>query len=314
MPRDDTAEGTVTPPFLPVTATGARTPANPQLAGGTGRVRDLRRRDALRLLARFRALRADQIERLLFAEGPLRGESRRVATHRIVGDLRRRGLVDAVTIAGSVRRPARGYVLTADGRRVYAAEDPAYPLRRMRVPSVVFLEHATMLADIAVALRDAARRGEVGLVWESDWEAVARLGSATAIPDALVTFEHAGWHTRAFIEADRSTEHDEAFASKVRRYVQLYLADAWRTALASWPLILMITTSDVRARELARVAYRVCASEGGLRIAKAFRATSLEHFSTSPFGPIWYLGVSASRVGILEAPTTSAADVGTSTP
>src|SRR5207247_1495672 len=178
-------------------------------------------------------------------------------THRLVGDLRRRGLIDAVTIAGSIRRPRRGYVLTADGRRVYAATDPAYPLRRMRAPSVLYLEHATMLADIAVALRDAARQSAVGLVWESDWEAVARLGSATAIPDALATFEHSGWHTRAFIEADRSTEHDQAFAAKVRRYVQLYLADAWRAALASWPLILTITTSDARARELARVAHRV---------------------------------------------------------
>src|SRR5689334_19078212 len=104
MPRGDTAEGTVTPPFLAVTASSARTPANRDSAGGTGRVRDLRRHEALRLLARFRALRADQIERLLFADGPLRGESRRVVTHRIVGDLRRRGLIDAVTIAGSVRR------------------------------------------------------------------------------------------------------------------------------------------------------------------------------------------------------------------
>src|SRR2546425_8272927 len=146
MPDDDSTEATVTPPFLPVTATGTRRPANPQLAGGTGRVRDLRRHEALGLLARFRALRADQLERLLFADGPLRGESRRVVTHRIVGDLRRRGLIDAVTIAGSVRRPRRGYVLTADGRRVYAATDPAYPLRRMRAPSVLYLEHATMLA------------------------------------------------------------------------------------------------------------------------------------------------------------------------
>lgn len=297
---DEARDRAVTPPFLRVAADGPNVAEKSGNSGGTGRVRDARRRHALRLLAGFRALRGDQLETLLLADEWLRGESRRVAAHRIVTDLRQRGLIEAVTIAGPVRRAVRGYVLTADGRRVYAATDPAYKLRRARAPSIVYLAHATMLADIAIALRDAVRGSDVALTWESDWEAVTRIGCATAIPDALATFEHAGWRTRAFIEADRSTEHDQAFATKVRRYVQLYLADTWRNAISAWPLILTVTLSDGRARALAQVSSRAAIAEGGSRIVRAFRATSLEALQNeSPFGPIWYLG-GAGRVGLLD--------------
>jgi hypothetical protein len=80
-------------------------------------------------------------------------------------------------------------------------------------------------------------------------------------------------------------------------------------------LSLLARFRALRADQLARVAYRVAVSEGGARIAKAFRATSLDLFSgTSPFGPIWCLGTSASRVGILEGPPTSATDVAKSAP
>ena len=301
MPADHALPPAATRPFLGVTTGVAATPENRPKAGGTGRIHDLRRGDAVRLLAEFRALRRDQLEALLFDLQPLRGESRRVATHRVATDLRRRGLVEAVTIAGPLQRATRGYVLTVDGRRVYAPTDPAYPQRRARAPSTLLLGHATMLADIAIALRDGARRAGVALVWESDWEAVTRIGSALAIPDAFVILEHGGWRTRAFIEADRSTEHEDAFAQKVRRYVQLYLADDWRAAISSWPLILTITLSGARARELARIAQKVAVSEGGARIARAFRATSIGVLRAErPFGSIWYLGTDAVPVGILE--------------
>jgi hypothetical protein len=77
----------------------------------------------------------------------------------------------------------------------------------------------------------AALAEGVELLWESDWEAVARLGRIVVIPDALVTVDHAGSRARAFIEADRATERHQAFAAKVRRYVDLYLRDDWRADL-----------------------------------------------------------------------------------
>jgi hypothetical protein len=235
---------------------------------------------------------------------PLSPPSRRVAAFRILGELRERGFVQAVALPGMVATAGatRAYVLTTAGQRAYASEDGAYP-RRVRRPSIVLLDHAVALADIALAFRDgAARAGDVDLSWEADWEIVHELGHTTVIPDAFVTLERGGWRTRAFIEADRATEREHAFANKVRRYVDLYRDDRWRSALGTWPLILTVTTSEQRARSLCRLAFRVAETEGGARIRQSFRFASLDELlRRSAFEEIWHVGLSAERGLILNA-------------
>jgi hypothetical protein len=166
----------------------------------------------------------------------------------------------------------------------------------------VLLEHAIALADAAIAFRDAAARAtDIGLWWESDWEAVARIGSAIVIPDALVTLERQGWRTRAFIEADRATERESAFARKLRRYIELYRADVWRASFGAWPLILTVTTSDAHARSLCRLADRVTRSEGGASIAHAFRFASFDDLRVAgPLAPIWHVAARVDRCALLE--------------
>ncbi len=302
----------VTEPLIRVTpeSSGDRSSGtNPHL-NTPSRIRVQR---ALRLVAGFGALRRDQLEALLLAGEPLTPRSKRVVAHRIVAELRARGTVRSAALAGGDGSGSVGYVLTAAGQRVYAASDASYPRRRAsRELSVALLDHAIALADIAVAFRNAALRAiDVALVWESDWEAVARLGSTAAIPDAFVTVERGKWRTRAFIEADRSTEWNRAFAGKVRRYIDLYHRDTWRGAIATWPLVLTVTLSEVRAQSLARVTQRVVDAEGGSRIARAFRFASLEELSRrGPFEPIWYVGDGAGRLAIpeLEPPISAPRD------
>jgi len=258
----------------------------------------------LRLLAAFRAVRRDQLEAFLFAGVPLTPPSRRVAAFRILGRLRERGFVQAVVLPGTVATAGAtsAYVLTTAGQRAYAADDGAYP-RRVRRPSIVLLDHAVALADIALAFRDgAARAGDIDLFWQADWEIVRELGCTTVIPDAFVTLECGGWRTRAFIEADRATEREHAFANKVRRYVHLYRDDGWRSVLGTWPLILTVTTSEQRARSLCRLAFRVAESEGGARIRQSFRFASQEELRPrGAFEEIWHAGPSAERGLILNA-------------
>jgi hypothetical protein len=259
----------------------------------------------LRLLAAFRAVRRDQLEAFLFAGAPLTPPSRRVAAFRILGELRERGFVQAVVLPGTAATAGatRAYVLTTAGQRAYAADDGTYP-RRARRPSIVLLDHAVALADIASALCDAAARaGDIDLSWDADWEIVHDLGCTTVIPDAFVTFERGGWRTRAFIEADRGTEREQAFANKVRRYVDLYRDERWRSVLGVWPLILTVTTSEQRARSLCRLAVRVAEAEGGARIRRSFRFASLDELRRrGAFAEIWHLGPSAERGLILNAP------------
>lgn len=261
----------------------------------------------LRLLAGFGALRRDQLEALLLGDLDLTAQSRRVATYRVIAELRERALVqDRGGVVAASRSTA--YTLTLAGHRLYAASDPGYPRRRRsRTLSLMLLDHALALADIALAFSTASRQaGDTSLLWESDWEALARIGSAIVVPDALVSLERTGWRTRAFIEADRATEWQSAFASKVRRYIDLYRRDEWRRSMAAWPLVLTVTTSDAHARSLARLANRITADDGAARITRSFRFTSLEAIRVGgALAPIWYVDGSAEGTAILDA---SAAD------
>jgi protein involved in plasmid replication-relaxation len=293
----------------------ANNDATPDLiSGGTSLPRNVHARAhaALGLLAGFRALRRAQLEAFLFTDDRLRPASRRVVAQRVLGHLRERGLVQGVASAGAAgTEGSRAYVLTAAGQRLYAAGDPTYPARRIRAPSTLLLEHAVALADIAIAFRDAAlRAGDTDLWWESDWAALRRIGSTGVIPDALVTLERRGWRTRAFIEADRATERETAFARKLHRYIDLYRADDWRASFGAWPLILTVTTSDAHARVLCRLAHRVTLREGGSRIERAFRFASLAELRVAgPLAPIWHVAGSVDREPIAE-PTFEDGDHG----
>jgi len=296
----------VTAPLLrvaPGSQNGAAKAANRERTA-PARTSSSRLEATLRLLAAFRAVRRDQLEAFLFAGAPVTPPSRRVAAFRILGELRERGFVEAVVLPGTVATAGatRAYVLTTAGQRAYAADDSAYP-RRLRRPSIVLLDHAVALADIALAFRDSATRaGDIDLSWQADWEIVHELGCTTVIPDAFVTLERDGWRTRAFIEADRATEREHAFANKVRRYVDLYRDDRWRSVLGTWPLILTVTTSDERARSLCRLAFRVAETEGGARIRQSFRFAALDELRhRGAFEEIWHLGLVAERGLILNA-------------
>lgn len=296
-----------TEPLVGVTAaanTGASEPRYVDLSAPR-RDRVLR---ALRLVAGFGALRRDQLEDLLLGNERLTAASRRVLAYRVIAELRERSLVEQLVVAGRAGEAVRASVLTATGQRVYAGLDPSYP-RRGRPVSVVMLSHAVALADIAMAFRQGALYGaDVGLVWESDWEAVAHVRSAAVIPDGFVTIERGGWRTRAFVEADRSTEWQRAFAEKIRRYADLYLRDEWRASISTWPLVLTVTTSPTHARSLARVAHSVAVASGAARIARAFRVTTMDELRThGPFAPIWTVGERADRTEILAEASTAAA-------
>lgn len=252
----------------------------------------------LGLLAGFRALRFAQLQTFLFAEHPFTEESRRVVTHRVVRSLRDRGLAAGVIVSDARgAMVSRAYVLTGSGRRLYGASEPAYPARRLRAPGSVLVAHALLLADIALAFRaHALDLGDLDLIWEADWAAVTRLGTQGVIPDAFVTLERGGWRVRAFIEADRSTEHDAAFTRKIRRYIRLYLADDWRSRLRTWPLVLTVTTSEERAQRLAELAHATLRAESVTRIAQTFRCTSLERLERDgPLAAIWRVGGSAKH-------------------
>lgn len=295
---------TATAALLRVAAQRQNGPANNADPERTARARTSSSRvDAsIRLLAAFRALRRDQLERFLFASEALSPASRRVAAFRVLGTLRGRGLVQAVVLPGAAATggTTRAYVLTAAGQRVYAADDDGYP-RRVRRPTTLLLDHAVTLADICLAFRDrAVEAGDIDLSWQTDWDIVTELGRTPVIPDAFVTLARFGWEIHGFIEADRATEREHAFANKVRRYVDLYRAARWQRVLGYWPVILTVTTSERRARFLSRLAFRVSSAEGGRPISHSFRSTSFEELARrGPYEDIWYSGEASERTQLI---------------
>lgn len=83
--------------------------------------------------------------------------------------------------------------------------------------------------------------------------------------------------------------------------VELYRADSWRSVLATWPLVLTVTTSEKHASSLARVAHRVAMSAGSGRIAGCFRCASIVEFAQQgPFARVWHTGGSEAPVRILD--------------
>ncbi len=122
-----------------------------------------------------------------------------------------------------------------------------------------------------------------------------------------MTVDCAGWRTRAFIEADRSTEWVTAFSKKVRLYVDLYRRDTWRALFGAWPLVLTVTTSDGHARTLAEASCRVAQQEGGARIAHALRFTSADEIRRGdPYGAIWRVGGRTSLASFIASDRSAA--------
>src|SRR5437773_3490528 len=113
MTRDAAATSSASTPLLRVAANRADRhdiPAPPDLTASV-LVRSFRVRRAVALLAAFRGLRRDQLEALLFLGQPL--ASRRIATHRVVADLRRRGQLEECAAVAVAARSWRAYALTA---------------------------------------------------------------------------------------------------------------------------------------------------------------------------------------------------------
>lgn len=274
-------------PSLVETVDTARSHATTRARGSATDLtsRSTRELATLRLLAAFRALRMSHLLALLAPGEALTPASRGVVLKRTLRGLRRSGLV--TTLGTGI--PA--YLLTTAGAEAYATLDPRFPARRLRATVASTLEHALLVADIALAFRDAlSSSADSSLVrWQSDWEICARLGSREVIPDAFLTYDRGDRQVHAFIEADRATEFSKAFARKIERYLALHGQGEWRAALPVWPLVLTVTTTHEHAASLARTTAGVLAAAQAKHLMPAFRFTTRAALLAPPgaLGAIW---------------------------
>jgi hypothetical protein len=263
-----------------------------------------REREVLLRLGLFRNLNTSQLERFLLPESAVTAQSRRVITKRLLGSLRKRGLVAPGTqlVGGPGGGSARlVYHLTDAGQRAAALLDPTLSLRRSRRPGSLFVEHALMCAEAALAFHDTARThaGHELSEWAADWQIAELLGSSRVVPDALLTYSTRSWEFDAFVEVDLGSERPRRFAAKIAAYLDLYRRGAWRRRLRAWPLVLTIARSAARASALARATEELMRRERDAtrlsRLEFDFAALPALLGPEGPLGAIWQV---AGREGL----------------
>jgi hypothetical protein len=265
----------------------------------------LREREALLRLGCFRDLNTTQLEDFVTDGSKLKPHSRFIAVQRTLGRLKAQGLIAETPrlLGGPGGGSARvAYHLTQKGYRLARALDPTKPGRRPPPHSAMFIEHALMTADVAIAFIAEARThcGHQMSEWEQDWQAAERLRSRAVVPDGYFVYATPEWEIHAFVEVDLGTESPSRFAQKVPAYVAAYRSGSWRAQLPAWPLVLTVAPTIARATALRR------ATEDALRRERhperLARATEFDFAALpdlcgphGPLGPIWQI---AERSGL----------------
>src|SRR5256886_6732737 len=224
-----------------------------------------RENQVLLQLSGFRYLTEPMIEHFLFGGSAITARSRQVITRRVLGRLKRKGLIlETPRLVGPTGGTARlVYFLTARGYNLARSLNPGLPSRQPNLRGTSLMSHGLMCAEVALAFRRAARSnpGHELLDWECDWQAFERLGAKLVVPDAHLVYSTTEWVLDAFIEVDLATEGSRVFGWKIRRYLDLYRSGTWRKNLKVWPIVLTVAPSSARARILRRATETVLARE-----------------------------------------------------
>lgn len=254
-----------------------------------------RETETLLLLGCYRYLSREQISEFIFEKDNLAAKSVNTTSWRVLGSLKRRGLVDqtARLVGGPGGGSGRyGYFLTTCGYRLAASLNPALPARRPASRGTFLMRHGMMTADIALSFRRSARShsGHELVDWECDWQAAQRLDGSPVVPDAHFVYATENYEVDIFLEVDVGTEGTRFFARKVARYVELYRSGRWREQLTVWPLVVIVTPDERRALALKRASEAVLGREvESVRRGMEFAFGSLTDLfgPAGPLGDIW---------------------------
>jgi hypothetical protein len=122
------------------------------------------------------------------------------------------------------------------------------------------LAHDLALAEVLVLLVETLRGldpdGRRGIAW--DWwnEAETRVLKDERVilePDALfrIGSQKTAW-VNFYLEIDRGTERGRAFVEKIKRYHLAFRMGMWQEDFDKFPFVLIVTTSEERAANLAQ--------------------------------------------------------------
>ena len=211
-------------------------------------------RDLLLLdyVGQLRLLHARQIQSLLFPDEQhaSRATAARCCRRVLERLTRERLLVRLERRVGGVRAGSASfiYALSPVGHRV---TENSGSRRRLREPSLRFVDHTLAVADLLVEVTAVGRTGGWELLqWQSEpssWREVVTLGGTLVLrPDLFLVLAVGEYELRWFIEVDRATEHLPAITRKCRLYNSHYHSGREQQRRGVFPRVLWITPTERR--------------------------------------------------------------------
>jgi len=212
----------------------------------------------LTALGELRLATAGQLERLVFASDS--GRDRR----RVLQAMTDAGLLTRLerTIGGQ-RAGSSGFVyaLSVAGRRILA-QGTGVPVRQGSAPGSPFVAHTLAVAELAVRLYEAERRGLIEVLdFEGEphcWRRHTGPGGGQAIckPDAYVRLGIGEFADSYWLEIDNGTEAPSTLAKKMteyRRYFASGVEQSWRGV---FPRVLWTVPDERRYQTVVDVCSR----------------------------------------------------------
>lgn len=212
-------------------------------------------------LERFRLLETRQIRRLEFGVGHVTTLAATRGAIRVLGRLESIGLITRLArrIGGtSPGSSASTWQLSSTGDRLLRSRRGGSTRRRYIAPSLAFAAHTLAIADLAITLVEASRRGEVELlkleVENAAWRQFIGASGATEWlkPDVSVVLAERDEEIYAFVEIDRGTVHLPVVRRKQKVYERYFASGAEQASHDVFPAILWLTESERRARAISK--------------------------------------------------------------
>jgi hypothetical protein len=223
-----------------------------------------RDKEVLRLLARFRLLTGNHLERLVITEGSsvtaarrARSVLKRLSDQAYIGRLDRQ--------IGGIHAGSQGFVyrLRTKGSSALARLDGGTPRRTAGEPGERFVAHILAIAEQYVRLVERQRTATMPpVVFHPEpacWRrySAPRGGTAVLKPDAFVRTADADYDYTFFLEVDRATESPTTIRRKCQAYIDYWRSGSEQRDLGIFPQVLWSVPDERRRERIARVLHHL---------------------------------------------------------
>ena len=203
----------------------------------------------------YRYMSAAQIERLQFWEHASADTAARIRRRVLERLTAARLLARTERVIGGMRAGSAGFVYGIGplGHRLLHDDGSR---GRWDEPSLTFLDHTLAVADVAIEVTEASRRGGLDLLaLEAEPKCWRRftcgLGAREVLkPDLFLSVGVGDYEHRWFIEVDRGTESTKALRDKCQIYVDYRRSGMEQAAHEVIPRELWIVPTERRARQI----------------------------------------------------------------